>query len=442
MRRLAERDLATEIVGVGRGDEIGAMATALQVFRDSMAQADRLAAEQADERAAKERRQAAMDHHTQDFSTSISGVMTSLSGSAEDMRKAAIAMAGAADSVRQQASGTATGAETSSQQLTSVAAAIEEMTSSVGEISRQVSTAAQVAREAVGRADASQTTMKSLAEATARIGDVVRLISDIAGQTNLLALNATIEAARAGEAGRGFAVVAGEVKALATQTANATHEIGGQMEAVRAATQGSIMAMGDVATIIGQLDEVTAVIAAAVEEQSATTREIAANVQTVAAAGHQTATAMQQVVGGSDEAGSVSQQVLEAAGSIGQEAEKLRDEVDQFFTALRDETGNRRRYERIPGNGAMATLAAYGRAATSCVIQDLSRGGAALACDWPLRAGTEVTVELPGAGGAVSGRAVRSDGGVLAVLFRQDAESLARLDRVLAGFGTTTRRAA
>ena len=373
MGRLAAGDLAVDVPGTDRRDEVGAMAAALQVFRDSMAHADRLAAEQAGERAAKERRQAAMDRHTQDFGTSVAGVMGSLVKSADGMRKAARAMAGAAGSVREQASGTAAGAEKSSEQLTMMAAAIEEMTTSVSEISRQVAAASQVAREAVGQADASQGAMKELAAATSRIGDVVRLISDIAGRTNLLALNATIEAARAGEAGRGFAVVAGEVKALATQTSSATKEIGGQIEAVRAATSGSISAMADVAEIIGRLDQVTAVIAAAIEEQSATTREIATYVQTVTASGCQTAAAMKMVVGLSDEAGAVSGRVLAAAGSVGEEAERLKSEVDQFLSAVRDETGDGetgdgktgdgQRRERIPGSDAAVAPLARGHLA-------------------------------------------------------------------------------
>ena len=135
--------------------------------------------------------------------------------------------------------------------------------------------AAAVARQAVERAEVSHGTMQGLSEATARIGDVVRLISDIASQTNLLALNATIEAARAGEAGKGFAVVAGEVKALAAQTASATAEISNQIGTVRGSTGEAVSATAEIGNLIGRMDEVTAAISAAVEQQTATTREIA-----------------------------------------------------------------------------------------------------------------------------------------------------------------------
>jgi uncharacterized protein YoxC len=328
---------------------------------------------------ADHRRQVALDRHTQDFGGAIAAMMTSVADSAEKMRKEAQVMAEAASGVRKQAVVTAGDAGISADQLTSVAAAVEELTSSVAEISRQVATAAQVARDAVGRADISQTKIKGLGEATARIGDVVRLISDIAGQTNLLALNATIEAARAGDAGKGFAVVAGEVKALATQTANATHEISSQIEAVRGATGASIEAMAEVTTIIGRLDEVTTVIAAAVEQQSATMRGIAGKVQSVTTASAGTADAMKkQVVAVSERAGTSSEEVLRTADGIGQEAARLHTEVEQFLASVRDESGERRHYERTAANGATVSVSSACRGSKTVEVQDISWGGAAL----------------------------------------------------------------
>jgi methyl-accepting chemotaxis protein len=439
MQRLAEGDLTLNIPALERRDEIGRMAQALLVFRRNAQEARALQGEVNRVAAMKDRRQEAMDRHTQDFGTSVSGVMASFTISAEGMRKAARGMSDVAESVREHAGGTAALADNSSSRLTSVAAATEEMAASVDEISRQVTAATEVARKAVAQARASQNGMNVLAESTSRIGEVVRLISAIAEQTNLLALNATIEAARAGEAGRGFAVVAGEVKALATQTANATREIGGQIDAVRTATDGSVAAMADVAQIIGQFDEVTTMIAAAIEQQSATTREIAANVQGVTVAGNQTSNAMKRVVGETAEAGVASQQVLEAAGTISLEADRMRSEVDQFLSALRDETGDRRRYERIPGNGATATLAGSKHASITVTVQDISRGGAALACDWEMEAGTEVTVDLPGAGAPVSARVVRTNGREIIIVFRQNPDTLSHVDEAIAAL---TRQAA
>ena len=383
---------------------------------------------------AGQRRQAAMEQHTQDFGTSIAGVMASLGAAANTMRGASQTMAESASAVRTEAHDTSEGTERSSQDLSAVAAAVEELTSSIGEIARQVAAAAEVARQAVHRAEASQSTMAGLAEATARIGDVVHLISDIAGQTNLLALNATIEAARAGEAGKGFAVVAGEVKALAAQTAKATAEISSQIAMVRTTTSDAVTAMTEIGTIIGRMDQVSAAISAAVEEQSVTTRQIAGSIQAVSSATATTAHAMMHVVEVAESAGNASRDVLAGSGQIGREAETLRGEVDQFLAAVRSDVGDRRRYERIPGNGAVATLRASGQTGRA-VLFDVSRGGASLECDWSLTAGSPLEVELPGGGGGVAARAVRSEGGRLAVVFSSEPAAIARIDRAIDAIG-------
>jgi methyl-accepting chemotaxis protein len=340
MGKLAAGDHSTAVPALDNKDEIGDMARAVEVLKQHAITAERLASEQETERAAKEHRQARMEQHTRDFGESISGVMTSLTGSAEGMQRAADAMAHAANTVHTEAQGTSTGAAKSSHDLTAVAAAVEELNSSVGEISRQLAEATNVARQAVQRADTSQATMQGLAEATGRIGEVVHLISDIAGQTNLLALNATIEAARAGEAGKGFAVVAGEVKALASQTAKATADISAQIETVRAATGDAVTAMAEIGGIIGKINEVLAAIAASVEEQSATTREIAASVQDVTGATAASAQAMEHVVAVAEDAGNASRDVQAGVVEIGKEAEMLRTTVDQFLIAVRDDTAD------------------------------------------------------------------------------------------------------
>ncbi|MFL5281933.1 MAG: methyl-accepting chemotaxis protein [Rhodopila sp.] len=320
-----------------RRDELGDMARAVEVFKRNAIDAERLVAEQEEQRATKHRRQAAIERHARDFGSSISGVTASLSQSAEAMQSASEAMATAASTVNVEAQGTADGAAKSSQDLTAVATAVEELTSSVAEISRQVAASGDVARQAVQRAGASHGTMQGLSEATARIGDVIHLISEIASQTNLLALNATIEAARAGEAGKGFAVVASEVKALASQTAKATVEIGSQIDTVRDATNDAVAAMDEISGIIRRIDEVSVAISAAVEEQSVTTREIAASVQSVSGATTQTAQAMEHVVEVAQGAGTISRGVLYGATSIRHEAEKLRGQVDHFLTAIQSD---------------------------------------------------------------------------------------------------------
>ena len=316
MGTLAAGDHDVTISGADSRDEIGDMARAVNVFKTNMIEAERLAAEQDVARAARSRRQDAMDRHTEAFGHSVTGVMSALGTAAENMRRAADIMTGSAVAVHNKASETAGGAGKSSADLTAVAAAVEQFTASVGEISRQVAVASDVAGQAVRRAEASQATIRGLANSTARIGDVVRLIDSIAGQTNLLALNATIEAARAGDAGKGFAVVAGEVKALAAQTAKATAEIGAQIETVRGATEETVAAMNEIGGIIGRMGDVSTAISAAVEEQSVTTREIASSIQGVAGSTAQAAQAMGQVVQVADRAGDASRKILSEAAEI------------------------------------------------------------------------------------------------------------------------------
>jgi methyl-accepting chemotaxis protein len=431
MGKLAEGDHSVEIPARDAQDEIGAMAKAVDIFKQNMIEAERMEAQQTASRAARARRQDVMERETDGFSTTASAVMGRLTGFADQMRIAAEAMTHVAEVVHQEASSTSDGAAKSSHDLTAVAAAVEELNSSVAEISRQVTTAADVARQAVQRAEASQSTIQGLSESTARIGDVVRLISDIASQTNLLALNATIEAARAGDAGKGFAVVAGEVKALASQTAKATSEISAQIASVRDATAATITAMTEIGTMIGQMEQVSTAISAAVEEQSVTTREIASSVQAVSGATEQSAQAMGQVVVLADQAGSASQTVLVGVADIGQETTTLRGEVERFLVAVKTDSGERRRFERLETGDVGAALRLAGQNAVQVTVKDLSLGGIALRYSRPVALGTEVSVELPGAGGAMNGRVVRVEGGVLGIEFQDDAAVRSRLERVM-----------
>jgi len=428
----AADDFDASVPCTKRGDEVGAVARALATLRDGARRARMLDAAAVEERAAKDRRQAAMDRHTQEFGATISGVMASLSAPAEKMRHTASALVAATCQTRDSAADTAASARTSSENLAGVAAATEQLSASVGEIARQVSQAASSADEAVARAQATDTRVRGLSDAASQIGDVVRLISGIAARTNLLALNATIEAARAGEAGKGFAVVASEVKQLATQTATATGQISAQITAIQGATGEAVDAVREVTAAIGRMNEVAAAIAAAVEQQGAATREIAASVQTVAQATEGVTRSMTDVSGVAERAGASSETVAGVADEIVAVAAAMRLEVDHFLKAMRADDGARRNYERIHGGGMIASLQRPGGLSIDVPVIDISRGGAAFDCRQAFQPGTEITFGFPVIPGPASGRVVRCQDGVLGVAFRQDPETLGRVDAAMA----------
>ncbi len=225
----------------GDRDEIGEMAGAVEVFRNNMAEAERLRAEQSEADARQRtQRKADMQRLADTFEGAVGEIIETVSSAATELEASSNTLTQAAERGSGLASAVAAASEEASANVQSVSSASEEMTSSISEISRQVQESARVADVAVEQAQRTNARVAELTKAAGRIGDVVELINTIAGQTNLLALNATIEAARAGEAGKGFAVVATEVKALAEQTAKATGEIGQHIGAIQTATQDSV----------------------------------------------------------------------------------------------------------------------------------------------------------------------------------------------------------
>ncbi len=431
MARLAAGDTETDVPARGNTDEIGAMARAVEVFRLHAIENTRLAREREHDRAEKDRHQAAMDRHTEDFGTSIAGVMQRFIASANAVRQAASQATDGARRTHERISDTMQGAAASARDLGSVAASAEEVAASINEISKQVSHVTASVQAAVGRATETDVKVASLSEAANRIGEVVHLITNIAGQTNLLALNATIEAARAGEAGKGFAVVAGEVKALAAQTARATEQIGAQVVAIRGATDGAVTAVREVGAAIGAVETVATAIAAAVEEQAAATREITNSVQLVTTTTSSAADAMREVLAIAESTDETNVSAVQAADEVGETAGTLRSEMADFLAALtRGNESERRLYERIPGEGAQVSVRMGSRPAAGATIKDISRGGITILLDCDDQLGMDTEFCLPG-GGSVKARIVRIEDGMTSFAFRQDAASLSQIDRAM-----------
>jgi methyl-accepting chemotaxis protein len=358
MDELREGHYDVVVPSTERKDEIGAMARATEGFRDGLVRmrameaeqremeirtaADRKAAEEreaeaqkaAEQKAAAERKQM-MQRLAGEFEAAVGHIIGTVSSASTELEAAAGTLSETA-SVTQSLSGSvAAASEQASASVQSVASATEELTSSVNEISRQVHESSRIAGEAVRQAQKTDARISDLSQAAGRIGDVVKLITAIAEQTNLLALNATIEAARAGEAGRGFAVVASEVKALASQTAKATEEIGTQIAGMQSATQESVAAIKEIGSTIGRISEIAGSVAAAVEEQGAATQEISTNVQQAARGTTQVASNIADVNRGAGETGSASAQVLSSARSLAKESAMLKGEVAKFLDTVR-----------------------------------------------------------------------------------------------------------
>ncbi len=335
MRRLSEHDPAVAIFGVDRGDEIGAMAKALQVFKDNMIRADNLSAAQAAERTEKEAHGARLADLVRGFEARIADIVALLSSSSAELQATARLMSSSATETNQRASVVTTAAEEASSGVRTVAAAAGELALAIGQITQQVAHSARTAERAVAGTHRTDAIVRALAEGAQKIGLIIDLIANIAGQTNLLALNATIEAARAGSAGKGFAVVASEVKSLANQTARATGEIGSQITQLRDATNEAVGAIQEISATIQELGAVAAAIATAVEQQGAATTEIAKATQHTAARTQDVAVTITGVTQVSNSTGAAASQVLTAANDLASQADLLRTEMDTFAAGLR-----------------------------------------------------------------------------------------------------------
>ncbi|MDO9061834.1 MAG: methyl-accepting chemotaxis protein [Bradyrhizobium sp.] len=336
MRALADGSLEGEIPGIGRGDEIGAMAATVQIFKDNALRIRGLEQAEAETqgRAVADRR-AAMESLANDFERSVNGIVRSVSTAAAGMQTTAQSMTATASDASARAATVGAASESASNNVGTVAAAAEELSSSVVEISRQVTRSSEIASKAVADAERTNATVGALSTGAEKIGEVVKLIHSIAAQTNLLALNATIEAARAGESGRGFAVVASEVKALANQTAKATEEISAQVAAMQASTSEAVVSIGGITETIAQMSEITVSLSTAIDQQGDATREIARNIQSVAAGSSEISAHIGGVSTAAAATGTAASDVLLNARELDNQSGMLRVAVDGFLAKVR-----------------------------------------------------------------------------------------------------------
>ena len=333
---LAAGETSQAVEGTERGDEMGELARAMEVFRGNSIENHRLLDQQEEmKRATALERSRALNDMAAGLEGRVRNVMAAIGQVGDRLNGASQAMSRTAEQTSDQTGAVVVATQQTSSNVQTVASAAEELAASGNEISRQVGLSAEIARAAAAEAEQTNVVVGTLASAAGRIGEVVRLIDDIASQTNLLALNATIEAARAGEEGKGFAVVAGEVKTLANQTAKATQEITAQIAAVQAETDKAVAAIQHIGETIIRVDEATSSIAGAVEEQNAAIHEITRSVQEAARGTREVTDHITKVSDGTRTSRSAADEVAGSAREMISHNGDLTREIAAFLAEIR-----------------------------------------------------------------------------------------------------------